>query len=226
MFAIRLHDVVMEWTTGATPVRGLRGVSLEVARGERLVLFGKPGSGKSTLLHLLGGLDRPSAGRIDVEGRELTRLSGTELARYRLETVGMVFQSFHLVPWRTAADNVELPLVFAGVAPRERRRLAGQALEAVGLSHRARHKPTELSGGEQQRVAIARALINRPPVLLADEPTGNLDSENAAAVVGLLDAHAREHRATVVLVTHDEELAARFADRVLRMRDGLLADGE
>jgi ABC-type lipoprotein export system ATPase subunit len=220
MPAVRLTDVVKEWTTGPTPVRAVRGVSLEITRGEKLVLLGKSGSGKSTLLHLLGGLDQPTAGSIEVEGRELTRLSGAELARYRLETVGMVFQSFHLVPWRTALDNVALPLVFAGVEPRQRRSQAERALEAVGLGHRLLHRPGELSGGEQQRVAIARALINKPTLLLADEPTGNLDSGNAQAVIELLEAHAREHGATLVLVTHDDDLAHRFADRILRMRDG------
>jgi ABC-type lipoprotein export system ATPase subunit len=220
MVAVRLKDVVKEWTAGPTPVRAVRGVSLEVRRGEKLVLLGKSGSGKSTLLHLLGGLDRPTSGRIEVEGRELTALSGAELAGYRLQTVGMVFQSFHLVPWRTALDNVALPLVFAGVDSQLRTTMAERALDAVGLGHRRQHRPGELSGGEQQRVAIARALINRPKLLLADEPTGNLDSENAQAVVALLEAHVREQRATLVLVTHDDDLAHRFADRVLRMRDG------
>jgi len=220
MQAVRLTDVIKEWTTGPTPVRAVRGVSLEVARGEKLVLLGKSGSGKSTLLHLLGGLDQPTAGSIEVEGRELTRLSGAELARYRLETVGMVFQSFHLVPWRTALDNVALPLVFAGVEPRQRRSQAERALEAGRLGPPLLHRPGELSGGEQQRVAIARALINKPKLLLADEPTGNLDSGNAQAVIELLEAHAREHGATLVLVTHDDDLARRFADRILRMKDG------
>lgn len=226
MVAVRLTDVSKEWTSGPTPVRAVRGVSLEVRRGERLVLLGKSGSGKSTLLHLLGGLDRPTGGTIEVEGSELTRLSGADLARYRLETVGMVFQAFHLIAWRSAVDNVALPLTFAGVGSRERRELAEQALCAVGLEHRLRHKPGELSGGEQQRVALARALINRPALLLADEPTGNLDSDNAAAVADLLDAHVRDHGATLILVTHDEDLAQRCGDRVLRMRDGLLENGD
>jgi len=226
MGAVRLTDVVKEWTTGPTPVRALRGVSLEVGCGEKLVLLGKSGSGKSTLLHLLGGLDRPTSGRIEVEGRELTALTGAVLARYRLETVGMVFQSFHLVPWRTAVDNVALPLIFAGTAPSLRRDMAERALLAVGLGHRLAHRPAELSGGEQQRVAIARALVNRPRLLLADEPTGNLDSENAAAVIDLLATHAQETGATLVLVTHDDDLAKRIADRVLRLRDGQLVSDE
>ncbi len=225
MSAIRLADVVKEWTSGPTAVRALRGVSLQVSRGEKLALLGKSGSGKSTLLHLLGGLDRPSAGSVEVEGRELTRLSGGELARYRLEIVGMIFQAFHLVSWRTARDNVELPLTFAGLPPRERRTKAERALNAVGLGHRMHHRPSELSGGEQQRVAIARALVNQPHLLLADEPTGNLDSDNAAAIVGLLKDHVREQGATLILVTHDEDLAQRCGDRILRMRDGELEGG-
>lgn len=222
MSFVHVIDVVKEWATGATQVRALRGVSLEVARGEKLVLLGKSGSGKSTLLHLLGGLDRPTSGRISVEGVELTTLSGADLARYRLETVGMVFQSFHLVPWRTALDNVALPLVFAGESPATRSQRAERALATVGLEARLHHRPAQLSGGEQQRVAIARALINRPRLLLADEPTGNLDSDNAASVIDLLGAHVRDTGAALVLVTHDDDLAQRFADRVLRMRDGQL----
>ena len=226
MLTIRLADVVKEWTTGATPVRALRGVSLEVRRGERLALLGKSGSGKSTLLHILGGLDRPSAGGVEVEGRELTRLSSDDLARYRLEIVGMIFQAFHLIPWRTACDNIELPLTFAGVPRGERRLKAERALEEVGLGHRLHHRPGELSGGEQQRVAIARALVNQPRLLLADEPTGNLDSDNAAGIMDLLDDHVRRHGATLVLVTHDEDLAQRFGDRVRRIRDGELLPEE
>jgi putative ABC transport system ATP-binding protein len=224
MLAVRVTELVKEWATGSTRVAALRGVSLEVRRGERVALLGKSGSGKSTLLHLLGGLDRPTAGSIQVNGRELVRMQGNELARYRLETVGMIFQSFHLVPSRTATANVELPLVFAGVPARQRRQQAREALEAVGLGHRLEHRPTELSGGEQQRVAIARALVNRPGLLLADEPTGNLDSDNAAGVMAILDAHLRQHGATLLLVTHDEELARRSADRILHVKDGLITN--
>ena len=222
MTAVRLTDVVKEWTAGPTSVRALRGVSLEVERGEKLVLLGKSGSGKSTLLHLLGGLDRPTSGHIKVEGRELTELSGAELARYRLETVGMVFQSFHLVPWRTAVDNVALPLVFAGMDPVLRQERAEATLQAVGLGHRLRHRPAELSGGERQRVAIARALINRPTLLLADEPTGNLDSSNTRDVLRLLRrAHAGGQ--AILMVTHDARVAS-LADRVINLFDGMVAD--
>jgi len=222
--AVRVTELVKEWASGPTRVAALRGVSLDIGRGERVALLGKSGSGKSTLLNLLGGLDRPTTGSIEVDGRELARMRGNELARYRLETVGMIFQSFHLIPSRPALANVELPLVFAGVPARQRRELARRALEAVGLGHRLEHRPAELSGGEQQRVAIARALVNRPGLLLADEPTGNLDSDSAAAVMAILEAHLRDHGATLVLVTHDEELARRCANRILRMRDGLITN--
>ena len=222
-FAVRLFDVTKEWTLGkSVRVCALRGVSMEVHRGEKVALLGKSGSGKSTLLNLLGGLDRPTSGEIEVEGHDLAGLSSNRLAGYRLRTVGMIFQSFHLVPSRTARANVELPLVFGGVPARPRRLAAEEALDAVGLGHRLEHLPSELSGGEQQRVAIARALVNRPRLLLSDEPTGNLDSDNAAAIMEILEAHVRNHGATLVLVTHDEELADRHADRVVRLKDGLI----
>src|SRR5581483_4540094 len=168
------------------------------------------------------GLDRPTAGRVVVADHDLAALSANGLARYRLSTVGMVFQAFHLIPSRTALENVELPLIFAGRPPRERRAAARAALDAVGLSHRRTHRPAELSGGERQRVAIARALVNRPALLLADEPTGNLDSATAAEVMGLVLDHVRANGVTLVLVTHDEELAGRAADRVVHLRDGVL----
>ena len=223
--AVRVTELVKEWLSGqAVRVCALRGVSLEVHRGERVALLGKSGSGKSTLLNLIGGLDRPTAGSIRVDGTELVTLGRNELARYRLERVGMIFQSFHLVASRTALGNVELPLVFAGLAARARRAAAERALDSVGLGDRKHHLPSELSGGEQQRVAIARALLNRPGLLLADEPTGNLDTENAAAVLRILQAHVCDNGATLLLVTHDEELAARCADRVLRVKDGQLVN--
>jgi predicted ABC-type transport system involved in lysophospholipase L1 biosynthesis ATPase subunit len=201
-------------------VEALRGVDLEIAAGERVALLGKSGSGKSTLLNLLAGLDRPTAGAIHVAGRDLARLTAGELADYRLYTVGMVFQGFNLIHGRTALQNVELPLVFAGRAVAERRATARAALAAVGLGARLSHYPAELSGGEQQRVAIARALINRPAVLLADEPTGNLDSATAAEILELLLGHLRQHGTTLILVTHDEEVGRRATDRVIRLHDG------
>src|SRR5260370_20191476 len=219
---IRTADVAKSYGTAAAPVHALRGVSVEVRRGERVALLGKSGSGKSTLLNLLGGLDRPTSGRIEVGGRDLARMSGDELARHRLATVGMIFQSFNLIPSRTALDNVELPMIFAGRPPRERRELARQSLEAVGLGARVNHRPAELSGGEHQRVAIARALVNKPAVLLADEPTRNLDSASAGEVVALLTDHVRTHGTVLILVTHYEALARSCTDRVLRLRDGQL----
>jgi predicted ABC-type transport system involved in lysophospholipase L1 biosynthesis ATPase subunit len=220
--AIRTADLSKTYGRPAAPVHALRGVSLEIRRGERVALRGKSGSGKSTLLNLLGGLDHATAGRIEVAGRDLARLSGRELARHRLATVGMIFQSFNLIPSRTALENVALPLIFAGRPPAERRAVAGRALEAVGLGQRLDHRPAELSGGEQQRVAVARALVNDPLILLADEPTGNLDSATAGEVVGLMLEHVQARGTTLVLVTHDEELARRCTERVLRLHDGRL----
>src|SRR5262249_46983375 len=160
----------------------------------------------------------PTTGVVWLAGRELAQMSAGQLARYRLKKVGMIFQAFNLIPSRTALENVELPMVFAGRLPRERRATARDALEAVGLGRRLTHRPNELSGGEQQRVAIARALVNRPQVLLADEPTGNLDSDTASEIIDLLNVHLREHGTTLLLVTHDEELARRCANRILRMK--------
>jgi ABC-type lipoprotein export system ATPase subunit len=220
--AIRAVGLVKSYTSSAKPVHALRGVSLEIGRGERVALLGKSGSGKSTLLNVLGGLDRPTAGSLCVAGQELTRMSSARLARYRLATVGMVFQAFNLIASRTALQNVELPMVFAGRPPAERRAAARHALAAVGLEERLDHLPNQLSGGEQQRVAIARALVNNPQILLADEPTGNLDTATAVAIIDLLADRARAHGTTVILVTHDEDLARRFADRILYMKDGMV----
>jgi ABC-type lipoprotein export system ATPase subunit len=221
---IRTTNVAKSYGSRAAPVHALRGISIEVRRGERVALLGKSGSGKSTLLNLLGGLDRPTSGSIEVNGRDLGRLSGDELARHRLSTVGMIFQSFNLIASRTALDNVELPMLFAGKPPRQRREHARAALEAVGLGARLHHRPAELSGGEHQRVAIARALINDPAVLLADEPTGNLDSVSAGEVVALLTDHVSRHGTSLILVTHDEELARGCTDRCLHLRDGQLVE--
>ncbi len=220
--AIRAVDLRRSYGTGPEPVHALRGVTLEVASGERVALLGRSGSGKSTLLNLLGGLDRPTSGSLRVAGQDLDALSRRDLARFRSRSVGMIFQSFHLIPSRTALDNVELPMVFAGVGPRERREAAGAALAAVGLADRRGHRPAQLSGGENQRVAVARALVNRPEVVLADEPTGNLDTATARQVMDLILGHVRDHRATLVLVTHDEELAGTSTDRVIRLKDGQL----
>jgi predicted ABC-type transport system involved in lysophospholipase L1 biosynthesis ATPase subunit len=220
--AIRIVDLTKAYGSGAAPVVALRGVTLDIDRGERVALLGKSGSGKSTLLNLLGGLDRPTAGSLAVAGRDLARLGGRDLARFRSATVGMIFQSFNLIPSRTALENVELPMVFAGRSPRARRAEAARALESVGLGARLRHRPAQLSGGESQRVAVARALVNRPEILLADEPTGNLDSATAREVIELIVRHVESHGTTLILVTHDEELAATCTNRVLRLKDGQL----
>jgi predicted ABC-type transport system involved in lysophospholipase L1 biosynthesis ATPase subunit len=207
-------------------VHALRDVSLTVRRCERVALVGKSGSGKSTLLNLLGGLDRPTGGSVVVDNVDLARLSSGSLAGYRLRTVGMIFQSFNLLTSRSALDNVALPLLIAGHGTSLRRAAAQRALEAVGLGERLKHLPTELSGGEAQRVALARALVNNPLLLLADEPTGNLDSASAATVMGLLLDHVRLRGATLLLVTHDEDLAANSTDRIVRLQDGMLvSDG-
>jgi predicted ABC-type transport system involved in lysophospholipase L1 biosynthesis ATPase subunit len=220
--AIRAVEVRKVYGAKDARVEALRGVSIKVNDGERVALLGKSGSGKSTLLNLLGGLDRPSSGGLRVGGRDLDRLSGREMARFRSTTVGMIFQSFNLIASRSAVENVELPMVFAGRSSRDRRGAARGALEAVGLGERLDHRPDQLSGGESQRVAVARALVNRPRVVLADEPTGNLDSQTARQVMDLILDHVREHAATLVLVTHDEELAASCTDRIVRLVDGQL----
>jgi predicted ABC-type transport system involved in lysophospholipase L1 biosynthesis ATPase subunit len=211
--------------TGPTAVTALADVDLTVPAGDRVAVLGKSGSGKSTLMNLLGGLDRPTAGTLTVAGRVLSNLSRRALAEYRLTAVGFVFQSFHLIPTKTALENVELPLVVAGRPARDRRAAARELLAAVGMDHRFDHLPTKLSGGERQRVAVARALVNRPQLVLADEPTGNLDSASAEAVMELLLAQTRDRGVTLILVTHDEEIAARYAARVVRMKDGRVADG-
>jgi ABC-type lipoprotein export system ATPase subunit len=220
---IQLQDVTRTYGTTAAPVHALRGVTLAVRPGERVGLLGKSGSGKSTLLNLLGGLDRPTAGRIEMAGRELGTMNATQLAEHRLRTVGIIFQSFNLIASRTALQNVELPMIFAGLTPSERREKAIRALDAVGLSQRHGHRPSELSGGEGQRVAIARALVNDPAIVLADEPTGNLDSATAGAIMSLLLEHIAKRNATLLLVTHDQELARKSADRIVWLSDGQVA---
>lgn len=220
--AVRTVDVTKQYGTKASPLLALRSVSLEIGRGERVALLGKSGSGKSTLMNLLGGLDRPTAGSISCAGQELDRLSARELSRFRSVSVGMIFQSFNLIHSRTALENVELPMVFAGKSHDERRQQARNALEMVGLGQRLQHVPSTLSGGECQRVAVARALVNSPQVILADEPTGNLDSATAREVMEHLLTYVSTNQATLVLVTHDEQLAASSTQRVIRLQDGAL----
>ncbi|HEY0077026.1 MAG TPA: ABC transporter ATP-binding protein [Pyrinomonadaceae bacterium] len=205
---------------GSTEVAALSGVSLSVAEGEFVALQGTSGSGKSTLLNLFGGLDRPTRGEIIFDSRSLAPLGKREMARYRRQSVGMIFQNFNLITTMTAAENVGLALAFGGLRGREREGRARELLTRVGLGDRLTHRPSELSGGEQQRVAIARALSNRPRVLLADEPTGNLDSTRAHELLGLLREMVNQDRLTILMVTHDRELASRYADRTIQMKDG------
>ena len=209
------------YSLGGVFVEALRGVSLTISAGEYAAIIGPSGSGKSTLMHLLGALDRPSAGALLIAGRDITQLSDGELAALCNEIVGFVFQSFQLLARTSAVDNVALPLVYRGIRGSERKERAVAALEAVGLGHRLGHRPGQMSGGEQQRVAIARALVGEPALLLADEPTGNLDTRNGAEIMGILERLNAERGVAVVLVTHDHEIAAR-ACRQLRMRDGLI----
>lgn len=219
---IETQDLVREYQMGGETVRALDGVSLSVAPGELVAVLGVSGSGKSTLLHLLGALDTPTSGSVLVDGRNLASLRPGERTLYRRTMVGLIFQAYYLVPSLTAEENVAVALTFQGTFGQERRRRAAEALERLGLAHRARHRPGQLSGGEQQRVAIARAIVHRPPLLLADEPTGNLDRATAADVVVRLNEIRRELGTTVVMVTHDHEMADRVADRVLHLRDGRL----
>ncbi|OGQ84329.1 MAG: macrolide ABC transporter ATP-binding protein [Deltaproteobacteria bacterium RIFCSPLOWO2_12_FULL_57_22] len=222
---IRLEAIRREFQVGGEPVHALNGVSLTVERGEYLSIMGPSGSGKSTLLHIIGLLDRPTAGRYWLAGRNVTGLSDQERALIRREKIGFVFQLFHLVPRLTAAQNIELPLTLDGLPPEKRTDRVQSILAAYGLAARARHLPNQLSGGERQRVAIARAAVTRPEILLADEPTGNLDRASGREVIELLERLNHEGL-TLILVTHDPELGSR-ARRRLQMRDGcLLADGE
>jgi len=216
---VELHDISKVYRVGAVAVPALRGVSLAVERGEFVAIMGASGSGKSTLMHVIGCLDRPTAGRYLLEGQEVGGLSRDALAAIRNRQIGFVFQSFHLLPRATALANVELPLLYNGCAPAERRRRAAEALETVGLAGREDHRPNQLSGGEQQRVAIARALVGGPTLLLADEPTGNLDSRRSLEIVGMLQRLNRGRGLTVIVVTHEPDIAA-FAGRILQCRDG------
>ncbi len=208
------------YSSGRLRVEALREVSIRLQRGAFVSVTGSSGSGKSTLLNLLGGLDKPTSGAIEVDGRKISDMSRDELALVRRFSVGMIFQSFNLIPSKTARENVELPLIFSGVPKKERRRRATALLERVGLSERLSHTPPELSGGEQQRVAIARALVNNPRLLLADEPTGNLDSRTAEEIIGLIATLNREQNLTVVVVTHEVPLVREFSHSLIQLKDG------
>jgi putative ABC transport system ATP-binding protein len=224
--AVRIVDLCRHYQMGDALIRAVDGVSLQVKSGEFVALLGSSGSGKSSLLNLIAGLDHPTSGAVIVAGRDLAQLSREELAKYRLRTVGMVFQSFNLVSRMTLEENVELPLRFAEVDRAVRDDLAKRALDRVGLSGRATHRPSELSGGEQQRAALARALINQPKLLLADEPTGNLDSHTGAEIMNFIREFNESMGMTIVMVTHERALAERYAKRMIFLADGKLIDDQ
>jgi len=223
---VRIINLCRHYQMGDTLIRAVDGVSLQVRAGEFVALLGSSGSGKSSLLNLIAGLDRPTSGAVIVEDKDLARLSREELAKYRLHTVGMVFQSFNLVSRMTLAENVDLPLRFAEVDRSRRDALARQALERVGLGGRTTHRPSELSGGEQQRAALARALINQPKLLLADEPTGNLDSHTGTEIMNFIREFNESLNMTIVMVTHERGLAERYAKRMIFLADGKLVDDQ
>ena len=224
--AIQLENLCRHYRMGETVIRAVDGVSITVRAGEFVALLGSSGSGKSSVLNLIAGLDRPTSGKVMVRQRNLAELSREELAKYRLHTVGMVFQSFNLLPSMTLAENVELPMRFAEVDRARRDAIAREALSRVGLEARMNHRPSELSGGEQQRAALARALINQPRLLLADEPTGNLDSHTGTEIMNMVREFNQQLGMTVVMVTHERALAERYAERLIFLADGKLAGDE
>ena len=222
---IDVTDLRKTYTVGRQKIQALDGVSLTIDEGEFVALVGASGSGKSTLLQLIGGLDKPSAGRIVVDGADIGRMRDAKLSTFRNSTIGFVFQFFYLQPFLQLVTNTEVPGMFAGTKRGPRREHALSLIDEVGLTERAKHRPREMSGGQMQRAAIARALLNRPKLLLADEPTGNLDSVTGATIMDLFEQIRDESGTTVVMVTHDEEMAAR-ADRTIRLRDGLIVPQE
>ncbi len=217
------QDLFKTFTLGQQEVKALDGVSISIPQGQFIAVMGPSGSGKSTLLYLLGGLDRPTRGAIEVRGRRLDAMSGEELAAFRRDTIGFVFQAFHLIPTMNALQNVALPGVFAGIPADEREERAAHLLGLLRLGDRLDHKPNQLSGGQQQRVAIARALFNNPPVVMGDEPTGALDSKTGQEVMALFRQLSSQQGKTVVIVTHDDGVA-RYADRVVRLSDGVIVE--
>ena len=224
MALIHLTNLARLYQMGAETVHALRDVSLEIERGEYVAIMGPSGSGKSTLMNLIGCLDTPTSGRYELNGTDVSEMDDNQLAEVRNREIGFIFQTFNLLPRSNALRNVELPLIYAGVDSVTRRQMALDALASVGLADRVHHKPNELSGGQRQRVAVARALVNNPSILLADEPTGNLDSKTGVEIMALFEELARRGN-TIIVVTHEEEIA-RHARRILRIRDGLIASDE
>ena len=214
------NSLTRKYHSGDSQITVLDALSIDIQQGEKVAILGRSGSGKSTLLNLIAGLDRPTSGSLVVNGKEPATLNSADKAAFRLQEVGIVFQSFQLIQQRTAYQNIELPLILAGVPPRERREKVRDLLKAVGLEKRSRHRPKQLSGGEQQRIAVARAMVNDPQVILADEPTGNLDTTNSRQVMDLILTMTDARKSTLCLITHDELLANQVADRVIMLRDG------
>ena len=223
-FVIQTHDIAKEYVMGTEHIHALRSVSIDIKRGEYVAFMGPSGSGKSTLMNIVGCLDTPTKGEYILNGQDVSRMSDNELAEVRNKEIGFVFQTFNLLPRSTSLENVALPLIYAGLNKRDRTDRALEALRSVGLADRAGHRPNELSGGQRQRVAIARALVNTPSVLLADEPTGALDSKTSYEIMGLFEAlYAKGN--TIIMVTHEEDIA-RYAHRIVRLRDGLVETDE
>ena len=222
-YMVQVHNVIKVYERGKQQVEVLHGLNLEIPKGDFVALMGPSGSGKTTLLNLIGGLDQPTSGEVVVGGSRIDRLRGGELAHWRAHNIGFVFQFYNLMPVLTAEGNVELPLLLTRLSAAQRRKNVAVALQVVGLADRAKHKPKELSGGQEQRVAIARALVSDPPLLVCDEPTGDLDRKTAEEILGLLQVLNREHGKTIVMVTHDPK-AAEFARRILHLEKGQLLE--